>query len=1080
LLTFLTACHRPTSSPVQSPVKKTPPVIHSIGTGHFLQPVITEITKDNMPVSVKAGVPVTKKNSTINGVPFFTHIGVEQGLALNSVLCSALCKDGTLWFGTVGGGVCRYDGRNFSNYSLVQGLAANVVFSMLEDKATNMWFGTSSGISRFDGRSFTNYSTSDGLVGNHIVFIVEDRRGHLWFGSHEAGVSEFDGKYFKNYSVKDGLADNLLKCMLEDRKGNLWFGTEGGGISRYDGKKFTSLTIAQGLAGNTVNCMLEDKQGNLWFGCNKGLSKYDGLHFTNYTTSQGLSDDAITCMREDRAGNLWLGTQTKGLTQFNGNQFIHYTSSEGLTDNNVSSLLEDHTGNLWFTSIGGGGVTRFSSRGLTGFNETQGLINNVVLNIIQSQDSSLWLATYGGGISCYNGKIFSSFTTAQGLSDKLIWAVMQDRAGNLWFGTDHGGVDRFDGKTFTIYSTRQGLISNTVWSMMQDRSGNMWFGTDKGVSVFDGNKFTNYSPDQGLPGSNIQCILQDNSGDIWFGTHDNGLSRFDGKRFVNYTTTQGLASNTVYLSMKDRAGNLWFGTGNGASRYDGAAFLNISDPESTDNFTRAIAEDSVHQMMWLGTNIGLLGMKEDPITHQLLKNESEIFNKNTGYPINEIEIGALIIDRKGVIWAGSGHNKVIRFDYDAVGKRKSAAPVLQLLDIKINDAAVCWNYLLRGEHPLHPVDSLTVINEMVSAFGRILSPRLLDSMSKDYSQLQLDSVSPFYAIPRHLVLPHSHNSVTIDFAAIDPAMENGVQYQYKLEGYSNSWSTLSNRSSASFGNIPGGHYTFILRAVNTGGQWSEISYAFRVLSPWWFTWWAFLLYAAITASLLYFIYRNRVVKIERAQEKQLTIMVATQEQERRRISRDLHDEVGIKLSAIKLFLSSLLEKTSATKNPEIIQLARNSENLLTEVMQDVRQLLLDLSPLVLEEFGYVTAVQALVDKINETGQLQVNLTVFGMSRRMDKNYELALYRITQELINNVLKHAEAKRVTLQLGQRDEKMILMIEDDGKGFDQNIHSTGYGIQNLRARTKLMGGLMIIDSRIGKGSSVFIETPYSSSLA
>jgi len=657
---------------------------------------------------------------------------------------------------------------------------------------------------------------------------------------------------------------------------------------------------------------------------------------------------------------------------------------------------------------------------------------------------------------------------------------MEDRSGNVWFGTDHGGVDRFDGKTFTIYNTKQGLISNTVWSMLQDRTGNIWFGTDKGASVFDGHKFTNYSPDQGLPGSNIQCILQDNSGDIWFGTHDNGISRFDGKRFINYTTIQGLPSNTVYLSMKDRAGNLWFGTSNGASRYDGKEFANISDPGSTDNFTRAIAEDSVHQIMWFGTNIGLLAIKEDPVTHQLLKNGSEIFNKNTGYPINEIEIGALVVDRKGVLWAGSGHNKVIRFDYAAAGKRKSTAPVLQLLDIKINDAPVCWNHLLRAGHPLHPVDSLAVINEMVSAFGRILSPGSLDSMSKDYSQLQLDSVTPFYAIPRHLVLPYSHNSVTIDFVAIDPAMENRVQYQYKLEGYSNSWTALSNRSSASFGKIPGGDYTFFLRAVNVDGQWSEISYSFRVLSPWWRTWWAYLLYAVGIVLSLYFIYRNRIVKIERAQERQLTIMVATQEQERRRISRDLHDEVGMKLSAIKLFLSSLYEKTSATKNPEIIQLAQNSENLLTEVMQDVRQLLLDLSPLVLEEFGYVTAVQGLVNKINEAGPLRVDLTVFGMSRRMDKNYELALYRITQELINNVLKHAEAKKVTIQIGQRDEKMILMIEDDGKGFDENTHSNGYGIQNLRARTKLMGGIMIIDSRIGKGSSVFIEIPYSSSLA
>jgi signal transduction histidine kinase len=98
-----------------------------------------------------------------------------------------------------------------------------------------------------------------------------------------------------------------------------------------------------------------------------------------------------------------------------------------------------------------------------------------------------------------------------------------------------------------------------------------------------------------------------------------------------------------------------------------------------------------------------------------------------------------------------------------------------------------------------------------------------------------------------------------------------------------------------------------------------------------------------------------------------------------------------------------------------------------------------------------------------------------MNHRLKKDYELALYRITQELINNVLKHAEAKHVSLQIGQRDEKIILMMEDDGKGFNVNAHKGGYGLNNLDARTKLMHGTMTIDSQPGKGTSVLIEIPY-----
>jgi len=235
------------------------------------------------------------------------------------------------------------------------------------------------------------------------------------------------------------------------------------------------------------------------------------------------------------------------------------------------------------------------------------------------------------------------------------------------------------------------------------------------------------------------------------------------------------------------------------------------------------------------------------------------------------------------------------------------------------------------------------------------------------------------------------------------------------------------------------------------------------------------LYALLIGSIIYSLYRNHINNLKKKQSDQIATMVATQEEERKRISRDLHDDVGTKLSALKLFLSSLREKALETNNEEINSLAQSSEDFISEAMRDVRQLLHNLSPGVLEEFGYTTAVEGLVNKINETKQLQFSLVVFGMKQRLQKDYELALYRITQELINNVLKHSEAKHVSLQIGERDEKIILMIEDDGKGFDLSSHNNGYGLYNLEARTKLLHGVITIDSQFGKGTSVLIEIPY-----
>jgi len=303
-----------------------------------------------------------------------------------------------------------------------------------------------------------------------------------------------------------------------------------------------------------------------------------------------------------------------------------------------------------------------------------------------------------------------------------------------------------------------------------------------------------------------------------------------------------------------------------------------------------------------------------------------------------------------------------------------------------------------------------------------------------------------------------------------------VRYQYMLEGYDKDWTPVTDKSSASFGNMNEGNYTLKLKAMSPDGVWSEpVQYTFKVLPPWYRTWWAYTGYATCLILVLYGFYKNRVQKLEKKQALQLQTVISTQEEERKRISRDLHDDVGTKLSALKLFLSSLKNNAQKKQYEKVDQLASNSEQLINDTIKDVREMLLNLSPGILEEFGYTSAIESLINKINQTNTIHFHLSVFGIKGKLRKEYELALYRITQELINNVLKHSDAKNVSLQMGYRDEKIIIMVEDDGKGFDMNQHKDGYGLKNLEARTKLLNGNMKIDSQTGKGTSVLIEVPY-----
>jgi signal transduction histidine kinase len=273
-----------------------------------------------------------------------------------------------------------------------------------------------------------------------------------------------------------------------------------------------------------------------------------------------------------------------------------------------------------------------------------------------------------------------------------------------------------------------------------------------------------------------------------------------------------------------------------------------------------MANDTIRNMIWIGTNLGLSGFKPGMGINE---NNFENFNKRTGYPINNLIKNALCVDNRGIIWAACGDGKLIRFDYSEV--KKSASPLrLIIQSIKINNQDVCWNNLAQMTEVGGKRDSMSLLNEMVTTFGRVLPSAILDSMRKTYSSIRFDSICRFYTVPVNLVLPYKDNNLSIDFAAIEPDRPRQVKYQYKLEGYEKDWSPPGNGTTAVFGNIPEGSYTFKLKALSPDGVLSNTEYTFIVLPPWYRTWWAysiyFLLFIGIIWSIIY--YRSKQLRSE--------------------------------------------------------------------------------------------------------------------------------------------------------------------------------------------------------------------------
>jgi ligand-binding sensor domain-containing protein/nitrogen-specific signal transduction histidine kinase len=485
----------------------------------------------------------------------------------------------------------------------------------VQDREGNLWFATERGVTRYDGAQFTTFTLEDGLPERLVRSIIEDRAGDLWFGTFGGGACRYNGTEFTSFSAEDGLADNNVHSILQDRAGHMWFTSgwleyRGKGVSRYDGAEFITFTAADGLVDNTVHTIVEDSRGDLWFGTEVGVSRYDGTEFVGFTTEDGLVDNRVKCIYEDSRGDLWFGTGGMGFTgggvsRYDGKQFSSFTADNGTQDTMVRNIMEDRAGQLWF-SAWLQGVLCYDGEETVRFTVEDGLADNKVHVVREDWAGHLWLGTHGGGVSRYDGAQFKTFGTRDGLGHNHLWSVYQSARDSLWFGTFEG-VSRYDGKRFTTFNVEDGLAHNIVRPILQDRQGHLWFGTfGGGVSRYDGEEFVNFTVEDGLADSHVQAMLEDGEGNLWFGTRSGGVSRYDGEEFVHFTSADGLADNHLRSIWEDDCGHLWFGTfGGGVSRYDGQVFQTLSRKDGlVHNAINQVFQDHRGDF-WIATEGGL-------------------------------------------------------------------------------------------------------------------------------------------------------------------------------------------------------------------------------------------------------------------------------------------------------------------------------------------------------------------------------------------------------------------------------------------------------------------------------------------
>lgn len=238
---------------------------------------------------------------------------------------------------------------------------------------------------------------------------------------------------------------------------------------------------------------------------------------------------------------------------------------------------------------------------------------------------------------------------------------------------------------------------------------------------------------------------------------------------------------------------------------------------------------------------------------------------------------------------------------------------------------------------------------------------------------------------------------------------------------------------------------------------------------------AFLFTAGVFLIGEMFYTLNRAERERKRSERRLMrAVIQTEERERRRFAKDLHDGLGPLLSAARMSVSSLLQYERDNHSKQVLE---NANNVINEAVESIKEISNNLSPHVLTNFGLASAIKNFSFKVSQSKAISINFdTKLTDNDRFDSNVETVLYRATCELINNTIKHAEASSIDISLEKIQRTIVIKFDDNGKGFDQekalSNPDKGMGLSNISSRITSINGLFIINSKPGDGVHAIIK--------
>ena len=1003
----------------------------------------------------------------------------------------------TLFFYVYSYGI-QSDNINFKNIDNKQGLSQNGITAIFQDRDGYMWFGTHYGLNRYDGmniRSFYASNSFNDLSDNTINSITQDLAGNIWIAT-EQGLTVYNPithKLYnlKKYNPKNSLfGQNIQSIKLID--GKIMFTSQNGLWSINSGKELFTEENTKSICEKSIRYKIsasldleslkiheKDKNGNYWL-TNKNqviLTKISSNKLIILTKIRiGLSSDVtISAFFQDNFSNIWIGTQNNGLFHLKEEKGtylatkIYPKKDSDINFSRIANILQDHQNNLIVTSRANGAIKinkealrkiDFTSTTITAFD----LPTRKIKSIYISRDKTLWIGSLGNGVFFQNnsGLKFKNYHIKESINNSIISntrSIIKDNYNNLWVGTLFEGL--------FIYDTTNKTIVKSILN---------------GKSIFALSKIDN------------QHILVGTSDGLYLVTFTKN----------NYTTKKLNTNNKInpiVFSIAHVNNHYWLGTDNNLISFSLTNDFNIVNvvnyknliPSSLNsiNFVRIVKYDSIHNLLWIGTQTkGLVVAK---LNNDFTINNFSHYNQNLNSLDNNDYICDILLDNKNNSWVGTKNGLFqIKLNKEGVASKikkitiREGLPSNLIQSIETDKQENIWIGTNRGLVKLNQAYKTTIydINDGIQNyeftehssysdsngllyFGGIdgissFSPNKTKQVNYNepvnISDIIINGINVNDRRPKNdsssLKLRHFENNLKINFLSPNYYNQKNCKYSYILEGFDENWLIASaNTHEVNYKNLPPGNYTFKIKVSNEDGKWeSEFTSLSIVIKPlFWLTFPAFCLYLIVLYLLIKLISSITKKRLDKKNKEQLEKQYQEQMEKINKskleffinISHEIRTPLTLILCSIEKLISNF--KLNPKQEKEALTIDKHVNNLLelTNELLAIHKMETGNYQLKVQKndmISFLKNIKVIFKSLAKSKEIKISIDSLEPELFIwfDKN---ALGKIMYNLVSNAIKHTRnGGRIIIKAFPSADKGFLIIEviDNGSGIDPNYIS------------------------------------------